>query len=451
MKRIYASLLSALLLAAGGLPAKTAPFKDGDRVVFLGDSITHGGWYVTQLQYIWNLRNPGKRLTLINGGISGGTAAGGLARFDWDIAPERPNRVFVMFGMNDVGHGAYWNPATASAKDFEARRNKVDRYCTDMRAIIAKCRAIGADVTLLTSTPYDQYSTLIAKPVVAGVNDPGLFTFANAARGLAEADGLGFVDLYSPLTPILRNNPDVKFLPDRVHPRDNGHLLAAALILEAMDFPAKVGEAVFDASKGARTFTYAPTALPIPADRHYMSDDRLYPLTDRLNREIIRIKGLPDGAYRLAAGGNPIGTFSAANLAKGVNIATLDTPSQRRAQEGLKIAAELKKLAGSLRGLPQCYIQITKRGGDINDQASCFAKLDEWVEEQRVANLADGHYYRYYSGVVKNFKGLYPKREAEKARLEKLREDLFNHCRDPKPFEIAVSPVEPPPATGRAK
>jgi len=439
--------VSAGIFAAGSLSAKTAPFKDGDKVVFLGDSITHGGWYVAQLQYIWNLRHPGERVTFVNGGISGHTAKSGLDRFDWDIAPEKPNRVFIMFGMNDVGHGGYWDPAKADAKAFEARWQRVADYKANMRALIAKCRNIGADVTLVTSTPYDQYSSLIAKKIVVGVNDPGIWSLALATRELADEEKVGFVDLYSPLTPILRENPEVKFLADRVHPHDDGHLLMAALILDAMDFPSLVGEATFDASKGERAFTYRPKALPIPVGTHYRSDSRVYPLTEKLNREIIRIVGLPAGVYALKAAGRCIGSYSAAQLARGVNIATLDTPSQRKAVEGVAIAFELKKLAGSLRGLPQGYIQVTKRGGNIYDQESCFAKLDEWLEELRVANLENGHYYRYYGGEIKRFKELYPKREAEKARLEALRQKLFEFCRNPEPFEIAVEPAKelPPP------
>ena len=104
------------------------------------------------------------------------------------------------------------------------------------------------------------------------------------------------------------------------------------------------------------------------------------------------------------------------------------------------LPAKLKKLAGSLRGLPQGYIQVVRRGGDINDEKSTFEKLDQWIEELRVANLAGGHYYRYYGGEVKRFKELYPKRESELKRLETVREELFAHCR-PQPYELSVEPV----------
>ena len=433
-----AALLSALTPFL--LPAQTTPFQDGDRVMFLGDSITHGGWYIAQLQYIWALRHPGMRVTLLNGGICGHTAKDGLARFDWDIAQQKPNRVFIMFGMNDVGHGGYWDPAKTDAKSLATRKDKVASFTANMRALIAKCRGIGASVTLMTPTPYDEYSTLVEKKALPGVNSVGLAALAEATRKLAVEEKTGLVELHAVLTPIFRDNPEVKFLSDRIHPHEDGHLLMAALVLDAMSFSPVVDEAVFDAAKGARTFAYAPKALPIPVGRNYKSDDRLYPLTAKLNQEIVHVRGLPQGSWRLKAAGKEILVCSTAELEAGVNLATLDTPSQQKSQKGVALAAKLKKLAGSLRGLPQGYIQVVRRGGDINDEKSTFEKLDQWIEELRVANLAGGHYYRYYGGEVKRFKELYPKRESELKRLETVREELFAHCR-PQPYELSVEPV----------
>jgi lysophospholipase L1-like esterase len=451
MNKKTAALFAALMMLVCAADAavfaeesKTAPFREGEKILFLGDSITHGGWYVAQLQYIWQLRNPGKRATFVNCGICGNTAKSGLDRFDWDVAPEKPDRIFIMFGMNDVGHGGYWNPATADARAFAARRQRVADFKTNMKALIEKCRAIGARVTLITSTPYDQYSQLIEKAIVPGVNDPGICSLAMATRQLAAEEKVEFVDLYDTLTPILRDNPEIKFLADRVHPHEDGHLLMAALILKASGFSPVVGTAEFDAADGSRKFKYSPAALPLPTGKFYSNVDKVYPLTATLNSEVVRIRNLPKGTYRLLAAGVEIGVHSAAELAGGVNIATCDTPSQRKAKEGIKLATDIKKLAGGLRGLPQGYVQIMKRGGDINDQTSAFAKLDEWVEELRVANSAGGHYYRYYGGEVKRFKALYPKRDAEKARLGKLRDELFEFCR-PEPFELSVEPIASKP------
>ena len=445
-KRLFIALAAAVL-AGSSVRAGIAPFKEGDRVVFLGDSITHGGRYVADLQYFWSLRNPGRELTLVNCGICGNRAADGISRFAWDVVPERPNRVFILFGMNDVFstnvavRSQVWNPAATGTEVLAARREVVETYRRNLRTLIGKCREIGAAVTLLTPTPYDQYNVQIGKPASVGANEPGLATLAAEVRALAAEEHVEFVEFHEVLTPILRANPHLKFLSDRVHPHGDGHLLMAALVFEAMGTGAEFDGATFDASDGKRSFTYSPSRLPLPANDDYRQDDRLYPITERINREIIRIVGLPTGAYLLKAGGRGVGTYSAAELARGVNIATLDTPSQRKAQEGVaKVVVPLKKLAGRLRGLPQGYVQVMKRGGDIDDRESCFAKLDEWVEELRVRNEENGHYYRYYKAEVERFKKLYPNRESEKARLNELRKALIDWCR-PEQFEIAVAVV----------
>ena len=50
MKRILLSLAAALCMSASAAAQTVAPFKDGDRAVFLGNSITDGGHYHS---YIW--------------------------------------------------------------------------------------------------------------------------------------------------------------------------------------------------------------------------------------------------------------------------------------------------------------------------------------------------------------------------------------------------------------
>ena len=50
MRRILLSLAAALCMCASAAAQTVAPFKDGDRAVFLGNSITDGGHYHS---YIW--------------------------------------------------------------------------------------------------------------------------------------------------------------------------------------------------------------------------------------------------------------------------------------------------------------------------------------------------------------------------------------------------------------
>ncbi|MFA7004770.1 MAG: hypothetical protein WC429_12070, partial [Verrucomicrobiia bacterium] len=72
----------ALFLLAGGVSlraevAKEAvKFKDGDRICFIGDSITHGGGfgYHSQIALFYATRFPQMRIGYWNCGISGDSA-----------------------------------------------------------------------------------------------------------------------------------------------------------------------------------------------------------------------------------------------------------------------------------------------------------------------------------------------------------------------------------------
>ena len=84
-------MLTAIVIAA----LAVAPFSKGERVVFLGDSITRQGLYEGYVQLGVDTACPGLGVEVVNAGISGDTSSGALERFDWDLflaACERQNR-----------------------------------------------------------------------------------------------------------------------------------------------------------------------------------------------------------------------------------------------------------------------------------------------------------------------------------------------------------------------
>ena len=89
----------ALLIAAG--PARADSML---KILALGDSLTAGYGlsesesYPVKLQAA--LRAKGIEAQVINGGVSGETSAGGLARLDWALADD-PDIVIVELGAND--------------------------------------------------------------------------------------------------------------------------------------------------------------------------------------------------------------------------------------------------------------------------------------------------------------------------------------------------------------
>lgn len=78
------------------------------RLLALGDSLTAGyglppgDGFVPRLQAA--LQAKGHNVTVLNGGVSGDTTAGGLTRLDWALA-DRPDAVIVELGANDMLRG----------------------------------------------------------------------------------------------------------------------------------------------------------------------------------------------------------------------------------------------------------------------------------------------------------------------------------------------------------
>ena len=102
-----AGLIPALFgLAASG--AAAAPAARKIRILALGDSLTAGyllpagEGFTAVLEKA--LRQDGHDVTIVNAGVSGDTAAGGLARLDWSLG-EGADGVILELGANDMLRG----------------------------------------------------------------------------------------------------------------------------------------------------------------------------------------------------------------------------------------------------------------------------------------------------------------------------------------------------------
>ena len=436
---------------AGGV----ARFADGERVAFFGDSITHGGYYYAYLQLFWCLRNPGSGVRIMNCGISGDTAKGALGRADVDLLPLKPDRVFVMFGMNDVGLGCY-KSATPSEADVKERKERFDAYVANQREIVNMLARHGIKTVLMTPTPYDQYSSLKSKePSVEG-NEPGLASLADAVRRLAAERNLGTVELHRPLTELFRSNPDHYFCRDRVHPGPDGHMLIAAYVLDAMrinPFVARIavnaaagkvyrasdkkhvdaaGKKLPDTFNAAVThvdvrgdgvaFTYAPKALPFPAIEAYTNAEAFYPLTERFNQEVFIVEELAPGTYELAFDGEKAGEFTAEAFRAGVNVALLDTPNQRIAAEAAKLAKQLRDKCAAWRNVINMEKRILRRQHISPDDREAADKFfDEWLEGMAKRK---GSATTYYRNSVKSYRSMRDRKTELRAEIDDLYERL---------------------------
>ena len=367
-----------------GLVSKFAPHE---RIAFLGDSITHGGHFIGYLQLFAALRHPGWDVRLFNVGVSGDDAACGAKRWDWDLKSHAPDRTFVMFGMNDVGRYSYRAPEPASKAEADARAKDLADYRRDMGAIADLFAKDGMRGVLLTPSPFDQYSDMECENL-AGCNEVALMAAADIVRRLARERGLGLVEIHAPFTRLLKEHPEMHLCgSDRVHARELGHLLMAALILESMGETDLVASVTVRAKRpdGAE-FAYAPRALPFPRLPEYEKvDGALFPLTERFNREMLTVTGLAPGRYDLCFDGECVGTFAADELARGVNVALLDTPNQRLAQETAKLMRQKVENDRRRRHLVLQYVEFRKDGISADDFAAQDAQIERRLNKMKAA------------------------------------------------------------------
>src|ERR1700723_55828 len=111
LKRRHCVLLSwSLLLAVPALAEVSGnssfALRDGDRVVFYGDSITAQRLYTRFAEDMVVSRYPKLRIQFYNAGVSGDTVSGGHSgdmdtRLKRDVLPFHPTVVTIMLGMND--------------------------------------------------------------------------------------------------------------------------------------------------------------------------------------------------------------------------------------------------------------------------------------------------------------------------------------------------------------
>jgi lysophospholipase L1-like esterase len=354
------------------------PFGAGDRIVFLGDSITSGGTYHENIRVFWASRFPDMPIHIWNKGIFSDFARGGIKRIEHDTLEEKPNKVVINYGMNDSG--ASWRRhlfgMTNPGEDILAqRRELVTSYRADMEKLVARLKERGVAAILAGPSIYDE--TMVA----AGLNQIGgndnIRACMEQLREISARDGLGFVDFNTPLLEInarlQKDNPSATIIGgDRVHPGAEGHWAMALAFLQAQGMDPFVAKVVVDAGPGTViethrcrvdavtkdgdgvSFTYRPEALPLPSDPSCQKADAVIGLTAALNQELIAVRGLKPGRYAVSMNTRPLGSFTAEQLVEGVNIATLaGNPGQQTAQRVQALVNERRSFEQRIRQLRQ--------------------------------------------------------------------------------------------------
>lgn len=230
-RSVFTVLMSGVLaFAAQGQSAPVA-LKTGDRIVFLGDSITQAGvgpkGYVTLVQQELDKKLGGApkpmATEVIGAGISGNKVPDLEKRLERDVLSKKPTVVVIYIGINDVWHG----------ESDPARGTMPDRFESGLAGIVDRIQASGARVILATPTA-------IGEKVDSGNKlDKKLDQYADITRALAKTKKTGLCDLRKAFHDYLqKSNPTNKesgiLTSDRVHLNDAGNRFVADEMLKAL-------------------------------------------------------------------------------------------------------------------------------------------------------------------------------------------------------------------------
>lgn len=427
----------ALTLSAGSYA-----IKPGEKVLFFGDSITHGGRYIAFLQLLVNSRGM-TGADLMNAGISGDSATGGLRRIGYDVIDRKPDRVFILFGMNDVGRGFYKNDTPANLKN---RKIRLQMFTDSQKKIIKLLKENKITPVLMTPTAYDQYQK---DGKSDRCNEPGLTDIADITRKLAKEENVDLIELHPYMTDMLKKHPDLQLCgKDLVHPIHAGHMVMALLIADQLGITGPVADVTIPVSgkvqsrfaeiSGLQTapdrvqFRYEPERLAVDLSikiyhvEIFKNLETIYPFHEKMNRETLRVTGLEAGQYHVKADSSLLGTFDAAELADGIDLAKLKTPNHARSIQAMQSAWAFYNASSKPRGLVQCRLLIAsgKYGTpDPKDYQAVGEALDKWLVDHK----PDWPYRKYYTTVVNNYKKNAPQEAAMEADLiragKKLQED----------------------------
>ena len=233
-RRIVGILGVSTLLAGSGAgygqaarPADPPALRGVDRIVCLGDSITQGGGRPGG--YVWLLERCleallGRKVEVINAGISGHKSNDMLARFQRDVLDRKPQLVTVSVGINDVWHG--FTPEHPAG--YGPRRVPPAEFQSNLEYLLAAAERAGVRVALFTTTLFEESPDSPRNRRIALYNA--------IIQSLASRHGALLVDQNASFWRAATRPGAEKLTTDQVHLSIAGNRLMAHTVLVSLGF-----------------------------------------------------------------------------------------------------------------------------------------------------------------------------------------------------------------------
>lgn len=331
--------VAAVAIGAGVASADDI-LKKGDLVAVCGDSITEQKDYSVDIEaYLLMCRGGDVRSAQFGwGGDSMGWLWGRNGQKD--ILALHPTIVTTCYGMNDGGYKPINDQTISTYRDGMLRLVKAFKDNGVRQVVVGSPGAVDAD-------------TYRHNPQEAAMYNKTLAALAGVAKEVAAQTDSVYADVHDPMVDAM-TKAKAKYGAeyavaggDGVHPGSNGHLVMAYAFLKAMGCDGDIGTINMDmksgeakASDGHKVLSSKDGEVQIESSKYPFcfwgkpSDPNattgiieFFPFNQDLNRYKLVVTNAPAEQMKVTWG-NSSKQFSAADLAKGVNLAAefMDNP-----------------------------------------------------------------------------------------------------------------------------
>ncbi len=314
MRRTILWLVSLAALSAAPAYAADPPkfeFKDGDRVVLLGDTLIERDQKYGYLETLITIHHTDKNITFRDLGWSGdtvrgtsraffGTEADGFKHLKEHVLGLKPTVILVSYGMADSFDGAGGLP----------------RFVSGLNTVLDTIAETKARIVLLSPIAHADLGRPLPDPAA---HNEALKQYTEAIGKVATSRGLLFLDLFHRWQKLTGSISPALLTDDGIHLTEKGHWLFGVTVaseLGCLPEPWKVrfhhngrlGETsgttiTVDAAKSTGVhFTALDASLPVFPQRIEASELTINPVDPR----VLVAEDLPAGVYQLLVDGKPV-------------------------------------------------------------------------------------------------------------------------------------------------
>jgi len=211
----------------------TTQIKNGQKIVFIGDSITDcgrrdsqrplGGGYVKLFADLIISREPAKRIEIINKGIGGDNVVGLRNRWTDDVLRNRPDWLSIKIGINDLHGYLFAGRKDLAPQPYEAAYREI---LERTRQALPKCRILLVDPFYISQ---DASSNSQRKQVLDSMPD-----YLSIVERLSRTFKARHIKTHELFGSLLKCHEPDAFCAEPVHPNPTGHLVIAEAIYEAL-------------------------------------------------------------------------------------------------------------------------------------------------------------------------------------------------------------------------